>query len=183
MQTKHCTQCDTTKPVESFTKSIRAGSYKLQNTDYHSYCKVCNAARARELRKAYGTNYRGTGKLKNVPVEDRYLMSAIRARLSDAKARCRKLNKPLPEVSDTYLYNLFLNQNRKCALTGTPLLVEKQSPVCLSLDQIDPSKGYIEGNVQWLAWAVNRAKGDLSLEDFYDMCSAVLSNRNVQRLS
>lgn len=183
MQTKHCIQCDTTKPVESFTKANRTGSYKEQTSGYHSYCKACNAARAKELRKAYGTNYRGSGKLKNVPVEDRYLMSAIRARLTDAKARCRKFNKTAPEVSDTYLYKLFLDQERKCALTATPLLVEKQSPLCLSLDQIDPSKGYVEGNVQWLAWAVNRAKGDLSTDDFLNMCSAVLSNRNVQRLS
>lgn len=110
-------------------------------------------------------------------------MSAIRSRLVDAKGRCKKLNKPAPEITDTYLYKLFLDQGRKCALTGTTLAIEKGSPICLSLDQKDPSKGYVEGNVQWVAWAVNRAKGDLSMEDFYDMCSAVLSNRNVQRLS
>ena len=47
----------------------------------------------------------------------------------------------------------------------------------------DPAKGYVEGNVQWLAWCVNRAKGDLELNDFFDMCEIVLQHRKEQRLS
>ena len=82
-----------------------------------------------------------------------------------------------------YLYQLLLDQDKKCALTRAPLLLEPNSPLCLSLDQKDPSKGYVEGNVQWLAWCVNRAKGDLALDDFYDMCEIVLQHRKVQRLS
>lgn len=183
MQTKHCKQCDTTKSIEEFTRARRTNSYKETNVEYHTYCKACNAERAKKWRQEHGSNYRGSGKVNQVPLEDRMLMSAIRNRLADAKGRCVKFDKPAPAVTDTYLYQLFLSQERKCALTGATLTVEKGHPLCLSLDQIDPGRGYEEGNVQWLAWAVNRAKGDLSTQDFYDMCQAVLSNRNVQRLS
>jgi hypothetical protein len=110
-------------------------------------------------------------------------MSAIRQRLVDARGRCKKLGKQPPQVNANYLYQLYLNQNRSCALTKAPLVIEKAHPLCLSLDQIDPAKGYVEGNVQWLAWCVNRAKGDLSMDHFYEMCEVILDNRKVQRLS
>lgn len=181
MQVKLCNDCGTEKPLEEFTRSKSTNSFK-SNGNYHAYCKVCNAARAREWRKN-NTNYKGTGRIKAVPLEDRLLMSAIRQRITDAKTRCKKYNKSVPELNDTYLYKLFLKQNRQCAITGTKLVIEKDHPLCLSLDQIDPSKGYKEGNVQWLAWCVNRAKGDLSLEHFYEMCEVVIKNRKVQRLS
>ena len=110
-------------------------------------------------------------------------MSAIRQRLTDAKSRTKKYSKTDITVTAEHLYELFIQQDRKCALTGATLLVEQNHPLCLSLDQIDPAKGYTVGNVQWLAWAVNRAKGDLSTADFYDMCEVIMSNRKVQRLS
>lgn len=109
-------------------------------------------------------------------------MSAIRNRLKDAKARSKKYNKDL-DVDDVYLYELFKQQAKCCALTGAELMIEIGHPLCLSLDQIDPTKGYIVGNVQWLAWVVNRAKGDLDTEHFYEMCEAVIEHRKVQRLS
>lgn len=110
-------------------------------------------------------------------------MSAIRQRLTDAKTRTKKYGKVAVTVDADHLYELFLKQDRKCALTGVALSVLQEDPLCLSLDQIDPSKGYVIGNVQWLAWVVNRAKGDLSMDDFYEMCEVLLSNRKVQRLS
>lgn len=180
MQTKYCSSCNVEKPLEDFTKSNKGANYKTSNETHHTYCKICNAKRAAEWRKNRPT-YRGSGRIKSIPLQDRMLMSAIRHRLKDAKARCKKFNKQLT-VDDLYLYELFKAQNRVCALTGAPLIVEIGHPLCLSLDQIDPTKGYTEGNVQWLAWVVNRAKGDLSTEDFVDMCEAVI-NRKVQRLS
>ncbi len=175
-ETKLCKICGLVKPLIEFTKSNRQNSYrgyKTQNYPFHAYCKACNAKRATEWRKHH-KNYRGTGKLKKIPPEDRLIMSAIRAKLSDAKTRCKKHNKPQPTVTAEYLYDLYKKQGRACALTGTPLDTVKDSPTCLSLDQIDPSKGYTEGNVQWLCWAVNRAKGELPLNQFYGMCEAVL---------
>jgi len=181
MQTKLCNSCGLTKPLEDFTRSNNHFKYQKSDTR-HSYCRICNADRAREWRKK-NPNYRGTGKLKGIPDEDRMLMSAIRQRLIDARSRAKKSSKTSPTVDANYLYDLFKKQNRKCAITNIDLTIEQNHPLCLSLDQINPSDGYKEGNVQWLAWCVNRAKGDLSLNDFYDMCEVVLNNRKVQRLS
>ncbi len=181
MQTKHCKSCDTVKSLEDFTRSKNTFKYSTSQS-HHSYCKVCNAARAREWRKTH-PNYKGTGRIKSIPKEDRLLMSAIRQRITDAKMRCSKLKKDPPILTDTYLYDLFLKQDRKCAILGVPLAIETENLLTLSLDQIEPDKGYVEGNVQWLSWCVNRAKGELSLDDFYELCSRALEYRKVQRLS
>lgn len=180
---KTCSMCGQTKNLEEFTKADASTNFKYRNgkATHHTYCKNCNAQRAREWR-AKRPNYRGSGLIKTIPVEDRLLMSAIRQRLADAKGRCKKLRRDPPVLTSGYLYELFKQQNRSCALTGAPLSLVTEDPLCLSLDQIDPRQGYIEGNVQWLAWCVNRAKGDLSLNDFYDMCETVLEYRKAQRL-
>lgn len=179
---KTCSRCGTSKPISCFALVNATNSFKGRNAKHHTYCKECNNAYAREFRKR-NPAYKGTGKLLTVPIEDRLLMSAIRQRLTDARGRCKKLKRNPPELTDTYLYQLFLQQNRRCALTGSLLSLEIDHPLCLSLDQIEPTQGYIEGNVQWLTWAVNRAKGDLSLHHFYEMCEVVLKHRKVQRLS
>ena len=182
MQSRKCNQCGEVKSLDDFTRANPSNSFKNVHRTHHSYCRPCNALRAKVWRTAR-PGYRGSGKLKSTPPEDRVLVSAIRQRLVDARSRCKKLGKEPPQVSADYLYQLYLKQERSCALTGSLLVLEKEHPLCLSLDQVDPSRGYIEGNVQWLAWCVNRAKGDLSMDHFYEMCEVILDHRKVQRLS
>lgn len=80
------------------------------------------------------------------------------------------------DISMPYLWNLFLKQNRKCALTGEPLYfnlpgVEAQN---VSLDRIDSKQGYIEGNVQWVTKKINLCKQQFSNDGFIKMCESVV---------
>lgn len=181
MQERTCSNCGETKPLSEFPQK-RGESIKLLKRSTNNYCKACNAERSRKWR-ANNPGYRTTGKVIALPVEERPWMSAVRQRLTDARGRCKKLKRDAPNISAEYLYSLLLSQGKKCALTGADLLLEPNHPLCLSLDQKDPGKGYVEGNVQWLAWCVNRAKGDLDNNDFFDMCEVIVQNRKVQRLS
>jgi len=73
-------------------------------------------------------------------------------------------------VSKEYLWNLFLRQDGKCAISGEPIFLEKSyckgNVQTASLDRIDSNKGYIEGNVQWVHKLVNRIKWHLSDREF-----------------
>tara|TARA_S200002703_G_scaffold111773_1_gene97387 strand:- start:1099 stop:1584 length:486 start_codon:yes stop_codon:yes gene_type:complete len=75
-------------------------------------------------------------------------------------------------VSFDYLADLLIEQDFKCALSDAPLDAMEVSNNC-SLDRIDSSKGYIEGNVQWVTSMINMCKQSYTQEDFIVMCKAV----------
>ncbi len=84
-------------------------------------------------------------------------------------------------ITKEYSWNLFLKQNRKCALSGDPLkfnttLSSKDGNA--SLDRIDSSKGYVEGNVQWVHKEINNMKQTYSQDKFVEWCKKVCKNFN-----
>jgi hypothetical protein len=80
-------------------------------------------------------------------------------------------------ISIDYIWKLFIKQNRQCALTGQQLIFRSRSGISdgtASLDRIDSSKGYVEGNVQWVHKDVNTVKWDLTLDNFFKVCKMVV---------
>ncbi|NBW29230.1 hypothetical protein EBR37_02510, partial [bacterium] len=45
-----------------------------------------------------------------------------------------------------------------------------------------PSKGYIEGNVQWVHKRVNIMKGNMLEQEFLDFCEAVVNKNKDQTI-
>ena len=73
-------------------------------------------------------------------------------------------------------WELFLRQNRRCALTGKLLTFQSRSAIrngTASLDRIESDKDYELGNVQWVHKAINRMKGSLLQQEFVELCAAV----------
>lgn len=83
------------------------------------------------------------------------------------------------EVSIEFLWQLFLGQQRRCALTGLEIGfgLKTAQPSTASLDRIDSGKGYFEGNVQWVHKDVNLMKRDFSEPRFRELCVLVASHR------
>lgn len=189
---KLCTKCGITKALSEFSVSRRnanqvlkegstfkrASNKEVPEMVLHSYCKQCNAEYARAFRKRYkemtgNSDYRGSGKTNKYPKEDRPLISAIRSRITSTKGNCRKSNVEF-RVDEEYLFDLYKEQEGLCALTGWPMAINGNTNLRLSLDRKDPSIGYLENNLQWTIFAANRAKGDLTQEDFIKLCGMVL---------
>lgn len=186
MSSKTCVVCGEVKLVSDFPE-IKHSAFNyhklgMNRPSHEKMCRSCKAEYARQWRKK-NKGYNGTGAIRNIPVESRLLMSAIGHRLACAKQRAKKYSQPEPTVDKEYLHQLYLAQQGRCALSGVPLRIEKAAIAGLSLDKIHPENGYIHGNVQWVAWAVNRAKGDMDEAVFIDMCRHVLEHQKVQRLS
>ena len=180
-----CSKCNVERPLNEFALRGNKQNYRTMGLNMplrDSRCNHCKAEYAKEFRKR-NPGYRGTGKLKTIPQEDRLLVSAISDRLMHAKTRTKQYSLPEVNIDREYLYQLYQEQGGRCALSGVVLKVEKRAVTCLSLDQKEPGLGYVKGNIQWVAWAVNRAKGDMSQDMFIDMCKQVLSHQKVQRLS
>lgn len=88
-------------------------------------------------------------------------------------------------VSQEYLWSIFTG---KCALTGQEITLSLETHnsapayhyFTASLDRIDSSLGYIEGNVQWVHKDINRLKNNYDQEDFIKMCTMVVTYANQQ---
>lgn len=79
-------------------------------------------------------------------------------------------------ISIKYAWELFIKQDKKCALSGLEIkFPDKQTDKSwtASLDRIDSSKGYVEGNVQWVHKDVNIMKNKFNQEYFKKMCTLV----------
>ncbi len=96
------------------------------------------------------------------------------------------------DVSQQYLWDLFVKQNHKCALSNVDLSLLSYakwtstgksrhldtSIISASLDRIDSNGHYVEGNVQWVHKAVNIMKNTLSNNDFIWFCKKIAENKN-----
>jgi hypothetical protein len=87
-------------------------------------------------------------------------------------------------------WNLFLKQNRTCALSGLPLAFCTESVIgkegykanwkhTASLDRIDNGKGYIIENVQWVHKDINYMKQDYEQEYFISICKKIAMHKEV----
>lgn len=79
-------------------------------------------------------------------------------------------------VSMEYLWDLYNKQNRKCAITGDDIPDIHNA----SLDRIDSSKGYVEGNVQWTTNIANICKYTLTMPELIEFCKKVINHANQQ---
>lgn len=82
------------------------------------------------------------------------------------------------DITLDYLESLLNNQKYKCALSNVDIVIGYwNDDTNGSLDRIDSSKGYIEGNVQWLHKDVNMCKQSLSNNEFIEMCTRIYNAR------
>lgn len=86
-------------------------------------------------------------------------------------------------ISPDALNKLLLRSGGKCMLTGIPFSSEKLSgrrrPWLPSLDRIDSSKGYIDGNMRLVCSAVNIALNDWGDEVFWRIVESAIAHRRL----
>ena len=92
-----------------------------------------------------------------------------------AKIREFEFNITLPQV-----WELFLKQNRRCALSNEYLYLDanpENKEATASLDRIDSSKGYTTDNVQWVHKDLNRCKWDFPEHEFLMWVEKIYNHR------
>lgn len=80
-----------------------------------------------------------------------------------------------------YLKKIFEQQKGRCIYSNVELTFPtswNDSSYNASLDRIDSSKGYIEGNVQWVTKRVNSMKNDMTEKEFIELCKVISDFRN-----
>jgi len=90
-------------------------------------------------------------------------------------------------ISISFAWELFIRQERRCALTGLELMFPKKftdyGTGTASLDRIDSTVGYHEGNVQWVHKDINMAKQRKNNTEFVQLCTLVVENQRAKSLT
>lgn len=150
--TKWECQCDCGESCIILRKSLTGGKRS------HCGCK----GDYRKKRNEESPNWKGICGISG---------SFFRKHINHAKLRGIKNT-----VSKEYLVDCLERQNRKCALTGDELWF-KDMKTNASIDRIDSSKGYEEGNIQWVTICANFAKQRMSNKEFLELCQKVVNNQ------
>ena len=78
-------------------------------------------------------------------------------------------------------WQMFLDQDRKCALSGIELCFPKKhkdKEWTASLDRIDSDKDYTIDNVQWVHKHINIMKNKFKQEYFLELCQLITSKKS-----
>lgn len=92
-------------------------------------------------------------------------------------------SRPFPfKITIEDAWNLFLTQNRRCAISGVELTFGKSQKAnkTASLDRIDSTRGYEIGNIQWVHKDVNIMKLDHSSENFLAWVAKIYEHNHLQ---
>lgn len=146
---KKCGSCAAEKRVDDFyTVARKDGTRRVL-----SICKDCDGKK--------GAVYRNG-------VPGRLVCLLITAR---RRAKIHSFDFNLTKKHITELYRA---QNGLCALSGRTLSAVS-GPDLISLDRINSSLGYVQGNVELTTWRVNCMKSNMSNDDFIAACRDVAS--------
>lgn len=97
--------------------------------------------------------------------------------LSSLKANAKKRKIPF-NISLKYMWELYIKQDKLCALSGIPLIFSTDSTQTASLDRINSKLGYIKDNVQWVHKNVNAMKSNFDELDFIALCKQIVKYKS-----
>lgn len=166
--------------------TVKEFSYKKQNGDYFFKCK-CRCGTYKTVRRAHlidghtkscgciaseigskSKSWKGYGEISKL------CWNNI---VNSANARNLEIN-----ITIEYIWDLFLQQNRRCALSNQELTmlhsIHKKIYKTASLDRIDSTKGYIKGNVQWIHKDINFMKQAFSQDYFLELCRKIVYSQD-----
>jgi hypothetical protein len=109
-------------------------------------------------------------------------MGEIRYYIQERISEWRKKAGPPSDLTVDYLVDLYQQQKGKCYYSGITLFLNARKghavPNSISLDRLDPHKGYTQGNVVWCTYFVNTMKGKLTESEFLGLLRQILKTRS-----
>lgn len=137
------------------------------------FCVECMKTRRKEKAREYYKEAQPESRVRAMEVQKKKRHLDTRYRLlCAARARARQLKIPF----DLTLEDIFVPD--KCPVFGTTFAMNTK--YAASIDRVDPTKGYIKGNVQVLSWKANTMKNDASKEELEKFANWVFLTKVVK---
>lgn len=186
--------------VKDENRDLYRGHFKVEctlcNTEHYIRSDILKSGQATKCRACSNKEkYLENVKNKKIDfigysVSHRGLGDLSKTQILQIKYSAKKRNIEYDEnfMTPETLWNLMVEQNHKCALSGLDIWLSKGKNIPMttnnrnlnysgwnaSLDRIDSSKGYIEGNIQWLHRNINIMKNSYPQNYFIDLCKLVV---------
>lgn len=169
-----CCTCKLDKPQDAFCK-------RKNPLIAPARCKECNAANCKEWRKKNPDYWKKMIGKKGTSTRQRYYDKRTKMFVKTHahflkqllyRARWPNGRKKEPHevhVDLAYILSIWDQQSGKCAITNLQMLHERNNPESVSIDRIDSSREYVEGNIQLVCRFVNLAKQHYSNERVKDL--------------
>lgn len=155
-----CHNCGKYKDVNCFNHNPDA---RLR--DFHTtICTKCRVERNRQF--------------ESVREDSSKLHKILNSRLLSARDRAKRHNWQFDLTLD-YLFQLWEQQSGICALSGINMTYTRfngRTHTNVSIDRIDPTKGYVKGNIQLVCMACNQIKSDMTDSQMYDFCKRIVNH-------
>tara|TARA_R100000084_G_C4524038_1_gene88126 strand:- start:49 stop:492 length:444 start_codon:yes stop_codon:yes gene_type:complete len=133
--------------------------------------------------KRYRENNREKVALFKKKYYDDVLSSTIRGLCMRIRKDCRNraVKRKLDfNITTEYLLKLLEECNYTCPVFKNKFIIdskEKDRNFKASLDRIDNSKGYIEGNVMWISWKANTMKSNATKKELKMFAEWVMNEK------
>lgn len=156
---KRCYLCNKWKNFNLYVKS------KSRIGGLNAMCKKCKSSYLPAIISNNKLNIR-----KKLALENNDMEFYFRNRVSGLKNKCNKRN-IIIDIDSLYLLGLWDKQKGKCYYSGllmnkSMIKGKKLAWDCPSIDRLDPSKGYIRGNIVLCLFSINAFKGNLTEKEF-----------------
>jgi len=99
-------------------------------------------------------------------------LKIIGNRLSDSKTRAKKKGWEHTLTKED-ICQMYLQSGGKCPYTNLDFVLKLNSHLNISVDRIDSSKGYTRENTMIISTWANKAKSNLSRNQFIELCRKV----------
>lgn len=124
------------------------------------YCRSCFNEKRRERRG----RYRRQPKVPSV-------------RLNELLRSARRRSSVPCDLTIEFLLELLDKQEGKCYYSGIQMEFVQwgngRNNYSVSIDQVEPSKGYTKDNIVLCCWGVNQGKGNMSAGEYIRLCKCV----------
>jgi len=161
-----CTKCGIAKPNLEYSRNKDKGRGRC----YVTQCKKCRVLYSQTEKS------KENRKVTRVTQTKKHRLNIIfHSSIGNAKKRGLEHS-----ISIDYLEKLWNNQKGLCYYTNKEMLRNltnsDNNNDSISIDRVDSSKGYIEGNIVLCRWIVNRMKNDISHDEFLTIISDINKN-------
>jgi hypothetical protein len=172
---KICTICGDDKCIDLFY--YKTYTSKTTGEKYRRYRSECIECSKTHTGNYINDNYEMVYKKKKINrIKHK---NDIKYHVQEKISTWRKASSIPSNLTVDYLVELYNRQDGYCYYLNEKMIFGwvdgKVHHNSLSLDKLDPAKGYVQGNVVWCTYLANTMKRDMTEQQFYDTINQIFN--------